>query len=163
MSRKRWFRHPNRRSLQDRQAQKKAKNKCGKGYNFSQQKKLLEHALLSGLWYKIFGLLSLSEAVRLLERFARAKRNQVIWCDKHYEWRNYHHLVPVSRGGRTNFRNLGLMRVARHTVWHMVFGLMTLEEVAQFLCSMDKLWSSKCHYRKASLSLYTRTTNSLVA
>ena len=52
---------------------------------------------------------------------------------KSHKGRNYHHLRPVSRGGRNTSENLLLIHQERHFYWHKVFGNMTLMEAIQLL------------------------------
>ena len=67
---------------------------------------------------------------------------------KRVQGRNYHHLTPRCRKkalhhGNTS-RNLLLIRIGRHTVWHRIFGRMTLEEIVDFLFKLKKM-----HYATA--------------
>lgn len=44
-----------------------------------------------------------------------------------------HHIKPKSRKGKDNPSNLIRLDRERHIAWHLVFGLMTFEEVILFL------------------------------
>lgn len=52
---------------------------------------------------------------------------------KRYPGRNYHHLVPRSRGGPDTSDNLALMRIERHAAWHAIFGNRLPEEALELL------------------------------
>lgn len=47
--------------------------------------------------------------------------------------RNYHHMTPRSRGGKTTQDNMLLIDIERHVYWHKVFRNLTLEEVIRLL------------------------------
>jgi hypothetical protein len=58
---------------------------------------------------------------------------------KHYKRRNYHHLVPKSRGGAYSDSNLLLIKIERHEHWHMIFGNRTLREVIILLIRLERM------------------------
>lgn len=49
------------------------------------------------------------------------------------KWRNHHHMVPRSRQGLDNTRNLLLIHGDNHIWWHKVFGNRTFDEVINLL------------------------------
>lgn len=65
---------------------------------------------------------------------------------KRHNGRNWHHLKPVSRGGKYTAENLLLMHKDRHFFWHRIFGNMTLDEAIALLqrCKAMK------HYEEAA-------------
>lgn len=58
------------------------------------------------------------------------------WNAKRF--RNKHHLVPRSRGGRNDVANLLLIDYERHVYWHRVFGNMTISEVIELLLRVKR-------------------------
>ena len=46
---------------------------------------------------------------------------------------NRHHLVPKSRGGKNEKRNLLTIDIKRHRAWHILWGNRTLDEVIALL------------------------------
>jgi len=56
-----------------------------------------------------------------------------------YSGRNYHHLVPQCRGGSYSFRNLLLMKIERHKIWHQLFGTRTISEVIKLLIRLERM------------------------
>jgi hypothetical protein len=57
---------------------------------------------------------------------------------RHHVGRNRHHLVPKSRGGSYDKRNLLLFDATKHKYWHMVFGNRTLSEVIELLLRIER-------------------------
>lgn len=99
-------------------------------------------------WLVVFHGRSLDRIIQVLERVRRTKlrmdervklglprpRLQRHWG------RNYHHMIPRSRGGRAKAQNLMLIRLDRHVGWHILFKDernrdMTLDEVIAMLIS----------------------------
>jgi len=52
--------------------------------------------------------------------------------------RNRHHIKPKSRGGKATMQNLLLFDVAKHQEWHVMFGLMTIDEVIELLTRVSR-------------------------
>jgi 5-methylcytosine-specific restriction endonuclease McrA len=52
---------------------------------------------------------------------------------KHHKGRNYHHLIPRSRGGENSSDNLLLIEIEKHEAWHKIFGTKTAEEALRLL------------------------------
>ena len=50
-----------------------------------------------------------------------------------------HHLIPKSRGGKSNPRNLLLITMEKHRCWHLLFGNRTLHETIALLQKLEKL------------------------
>ena len=61
------------------------------------------------------------------------KRNRMKKRKKHYEGRNRHHLVPLSRNGSNHLQNLLLIDMEKHEAWHKLWGTKTIEEVLRLL------------------------------
>jgi len=58
---------------------------------------------------------------------------------KKFRGRNYHHLVPKSRGGGYTAKNLLLMKIERHAMWHKLFGNRTLDEIIHLLIRLERM------------------------
>jgi hypothetical protein len=58
---------------------------------------------------------------------------------KKFKNRNYHHLIPQSRGGIYAINNLLLIDIERHKIWHKLFGNRTLGEVIQLLIRLERM------------------------
>ena len=58
---------------------------------------------------------------------------------KRYKNRNYHHLIPESRGGSYSIKNLLLINIERHKIWHTLFGNRTISEVIQMLIRLERM------------------------
>jgi len=114
--------------------------------------RVLRHQLLVRLqyyrfwWLVVFGGRPLGRIIQVLERLRRKKlyvaervrqglpRPRL----RAHEGRNYHHLVPKSRGGKARVQNLLLIRLDRHIGWHILFKDehgrdMTLDETIELL------------------------------
>ena len=55
-----------------------------------------------------------------------------------YHHKNRHHLIPRSRGGGNDRRNLLLIKIDRHETWHRLFGNLTLNEVIGLLIRLKR-------------------------
>ena len=97
-------------------------------------------------WFVVFRGRSLDRIIQVLERLRRSKLRMAERIKLglprprlRRRWgRNYHHLVPKSRGGRAKPQNLMLTRLDRHVGWHILFKDergrdMTLSEVIAML------------------------------
>jgi len=92
---------------------------------------------------KVFGLSDLGRIIQTLQRLQHMKGRAGIVTDdrpfphKKFRGRNRHHLTPQFRKGEAYHgggrRNLLLIHLKRHSAWHDLFGVMTLEEVIAFL------------------------------
>ena len=92
---------------------------------------------------KVFGTPSLDRSLSVCLRLRRMKRRECevegerCFPKKRLSGRNYHHLTPRFRRKAPfygdSWRNLLLIRTERHTAWHKIFGLLTLEEVIAVL------------------------------
>jgi hypothetical protein len=49
-----------------------------------------------------------------------------------------HHLTPRCRGGANTFQNLLALNEKRHEAWHILFGVLTLDEVIAVLQRLKK-------------------------
>lgn len=58
---------------------------------------------------------------------------------KHHKGRNYHHLIPKSKGGKPTSQNLLLIDVEKHIEWHKLFGTKTLRQVIMLLIRLRRL------------------------
>jgi hypothetical protein len=71
---------------------------------------------------------------------------------KKLKGRNHHHLVPKSRGGKSNKRNLLLMDIEKHRQWHVLFGDKTLEEVIALLKRIKRIKSGRKITKRGTMS-----------
>ena len=55
---------------------------------------------------------------------------------RHYLTR--HHLIPRSRGGKDNRRNILMLEARKHEVWHILFGNLTIDEAIELLIRVKK-------------------------
>lgn len=67
-----------------------------------------------------------------------------------YPGRNFHHLLPRSRGGEQTADNLLLIHIDRHRRWHNLFGTRSLEEVILLLVRVHRA-KGRCLYAKMGL------------
>ena len=67
-----------------------------------------------------------------------------------YPGRNFHHLLPRSRGGEKTTDNLLLIHIDRHRRWHSLFGTRSLEEVILLLVRVHRA-KGRCLYAKMGL------------
>lgn len=67
-----------------------------------------------------------------------------------YPGRNFHHLLPRSRGGEKTTDNLLLIHIDRHRRWHNLFGTRSLEEVILLLVRVHRA-KGRCLYAKMGL------------
>ena len=80
-------------------------------------------------WLTVFRGRSLDRVIQVLERLRRAKLRLGERIQqglprprlRAHSGRNYHHLVPKSRGGKARPQNLLLIRLDRHKGWHILF------------------------------------------
>lgn len=97
-------------------------------------------------WLVVFHGRSLDRIIQVLERLRRIKLHMADRVRqglprpklRAHEGRNYHHLVPKSRGGKARIQNLTLIRLDRHIGWHILFKDehgrdMTLDETVAML------------------------------
>ena len=93
---------------------------------------------------RIFGFSNLSHIIALLERLRRMKGRYpgdtlslTSFPEERLPGRNRHHLTPRCRRNEPYHgelgRNLLLIHIGRHKVWHKMFGVMTLEETIALL------------------------------
>lgn len=62
-----------------------------------------------------------------------------------YPGRNRHHILPESRGGEGERKNLLLLKTYRHRAWHRLFGRRTLEEAIALLLRVHRA-KGRCLY-----------------
>ncbi len=80
-------------------------------------------------WLAVFRGRSLDRIIQVLERLRRSKLHMEERVRQGLPrpklqaraGRNYHHLVPKSRGGKARPQNLLLIRLDRHVGWHILF------------------------------------------
>jgi len=59
--------------------------------------------------------------------------------NKKIKGQDYHHLIPkcrikrLTRRQRKNISNLLHIKITKHTAWHQIFGVLTLDEVIELL------------------------------
>lgn len=120
------------------------------------------NVLRSEVLTNIFGSPRLDHALHLLRRlrsmkgrYPGARQPTGEFSRRHLNGRNWHHLTPQFRKGVSyhggGSRNLMLIRISRHEVWHKIFGLMTLEEVIEFL--------ERCRELKAGIWVAAKIRN----
>lgn len=109
-------------------------------------------------WHDLFGSMSIPCAQRLLVRLKRLKQFRWVlemqgpskckdlFKRRKFKDRNYHHLLPKSKGGKTKASNMLLVNIKKHQAWHKLFGLMNLEEVISTLgkLSANRKTCSSC-------------------
>ncbi|MCL5775170.1 MAG: hypothetical protein M1333_03080 [Patescibacteria group bacterium] len=97
-------------------------------------------------WLVVFRGRPLGRIIQVLERLRRVKLHMGERIQQGlprprlcaHEGRNYHHLIPKSRGGKARTQNLMLIRLDRHIGWHILFKDeryrdMTLDETIELL------------------------------
>jgi hypothetical protein len=84
------------------------------------------------------------------QRSSRKRRKFYRQENARYPGRNFHHLLPRSRGGEQTTDNLLLIHVDRHRRWHNLFGTRSLEEVIQLLVRVHRA-KGRCLYAKMGL------------
>jgi len=88
----------------------------------------------------------------MLKRCSQRKRRKFYRQENaRYPGRNFHHLLPRSRGGEKTADNLLLIHIDRHRRWHNLFGTRSLEEVILLLVRLHRA-KGRCLYAKMGLS-----------
>jgi len=52
---------------------------------------------------------------------------------------SHHHLIPKSRGGKADRKNLLLIRRDKHDLWHILFGNRTIPEIIALLERVERI------------------------
>lgn len=69
----------------------------------------------------------------------KANRHNKLAHRKHLTGRNRHHLIPRSRGGTNSDRNMLLIDIEKHELWHRLWGTRTIEEILALLSRMARM------------------------
>lgn len=78
----------------------------------------------------------------------KANRFNKLAHRKHLSGRNRHHLIPRSRGGTNSDRNMLLMDIEKHELWHQLWGTRTIEEILALLSRMATMKKHQTTWRQ---------------
>ena len=79
----------------------------------------------------------------------RRKKIKTKMKPKNPERLNRHHVIPSSRGGMSDQRNIVLIEASKHQRYHNLFANLTPVEIIYYLA--DYFWGGQWHYVEEAL------------